>query len=173
MAEVYWSSRLRVGTATVSLGMFLLACALTAGHGHGGFLEDGVDPVGWQLLVFGWMAGPLSPLVCLAWIANPLWVLSLVVLWRRGYRAALLSSGSAGALSLIPLAMLGWGSFPELRGESPVALVFSGGRLELRLGYFIWVGSQMVLFAGASLLWLGSRRAAPGLLQAASVNPPL
>jgi hypothetical protein len=141
--------------------MFILACVLTAGHGHGGFLENGVEPVGWWLLVFGWMAGPVAPLLCLAWIANPLWGLSLVALWRRGYRTAVLSSGSAAALSLIPLVLLGWDSVPELRWESPIALVFGGGSLELRPGYFIWVGCQAVLVAGMSFLWLVERHAEP------------
>jgi hypothetical protein len=150
--------RLRIPMLTVALTLFLFACALTAGHGHGGFLEDGVDPPGWLLVLFGWVEGLMSPPWFLAWLANPMGICAFVCLCRRASQGAVICSAAAAGLSLVPLALLSADSYPAVRWEPPVALVFHGGRLELRLGYFAWLASQMALFAGALLLRLGAAK---------------
>ena len=147
------SDAIRWVTLVLATGLIAMACSLTVAHGHGGFLEDGVELAGWSMLVFGWMTGMLSIYGLLAWLANPLWLLSFVCLMCRKYPAASLCSAVGVGLSLVPLAVLANAAIPSFRLEEPVALVFHGGRLELRLGYFLWVGSSVLLLAGTSLTW--------------------
>ncbi len=145
---------LRATLMVLSACVFVLACALPAAHGHGGFLEGGVDPDGWHLLLTGWMAVMFFSVYFLAWMANPLWALAVVCLWKREDGAAALLAAAGAVLSLIPLGALLWSSgVPAIRLEPPVALVFSGGSLELRVGFFVWVCGQLLLLACATLLW--------------------
>src|SRR5262245_59867750 len=67
----------------VALGLFLFACVVPAGYGEGGFLEGGVAPPGFVLLLFGWAAVLFSPWYLLAWLANPLFGVSAFFLWHR------------------------------------------------------------------------------------------
>jgi hypothetical protein len=144
---------IRWATLALATGLFAVASSLTVAHGHGGHLEDGVEPIGWSMLVFGWMTGMLSFYGLLAWLANPLWILASVCLTYRRYPLASLCSAVGVGLTLIPLALLAESGMPALRFDDQVALVFHGGRLELRMGYFLWIGSSVVLLAGTSLTW--------------------
>jgi hypothetical protein len=144
-------SRWQISVSSVSLALFAFACATTAGHAHGGFAEDGVEPAGWQLLLFGWLLLPLAGFGWLTWLANPFFVLALTYLWTGRYRAATTVSAICAGLGLLPLVMLG--GFGHVRLESPMALVFAEGRLQLRLGYFAWVGSYTALCLGAAAAW--------------------
>jgi hypothetical protein len=137
---------LHLAILTTALGLFSAACALPVGHGHGGFLEDGYDPVGLDLLFMGWVIAPVS------WFANPLWMMAFICVCAGSSRTAAVLAAIGAALSLLPLVSLANGSVPEIRWHSPSALVFVGGHLELRLGYFAWVSSFVVLSLGASLL---------------------
>jgi hypothetical protein len=154
--------RLRISTLGLAFTLFFIACIMTPGHGHGGFLEDGIEPMGWWWLVFGWNFGILSPVYFLVWLANPLWILSFVSVLRRKYGTGSIASATAAALSLVPLALFSETYF-EVRIEPPIALIFHGGRMELRLGYFAWVSSHAALFVGASLLWFRAKREKPGI----------
>jgi hypothetical protein len=141
----------RIALAVI-LTLFVLSCALPAGYGQGGFLDDGVELMGWRMLVFGWMIPPFT----LAWLANPLWTISLFLLWKKNSRRAAILSGAAMALCMGPLAWLTASELGEIRLNSPMAWVFQGGHVELRLGYFVWVGSHFMLFLLASCLWYNS-----------------
>jgi hypothetical protein len=135
---------LRMTACAVPLGLFCLSCVLTVGHGHGGFLEGGEEPAGWRLLAFGWMV------FSLAWLANPLFVAAFICLCTQRYGTALVVSCIGFCLSLSPLAM--FGGMEHIRFQPPIAIVFANGHLELRMGYFVWVSSQMVIAAAAFVL---------------------
>jgi hypothetical protein len=146
-------SERRVACGTV-LGLFGLSCALPACYGEGGFLESGVVAYGCDLLAIGWFFGPW-----LAWLANPLLALALVCVWKRQEGVAAVSAGVGTGLSLTPLYSLGGFRVPDFRLEPPIAIVFHDCVRELRLGYFLWVVSHVVLFVWSVSLWyLTARR---------------
>lgn len=137
-------------TLAVAAACFAVACFVPVGHGHGGFMEDGFEPDGLWMLFFAWLGVPDWTL---AWLANPAMILAAVCLVHGKYPVGSLVSAIALGLALIPLAELGAGQMPTVRLDTPVALVFHDGRLELRLGYFLWVATSASLLGGTSLAW--------------------
>src|SRR5262245_22411008 len=86
-------------TSVVVLGLFGLSCWLPAGYWRGPFVEEGIEPDGWWLVLFGWRALPLLGVTGLAWFANPLLGAGLACLWGRCRGAAAALAGVAVVLS--------------------------------------------------------------------------
>lgn len=128
---------LRWATLVLAAAVFLAACCMPVGHGHGGFLEEGFEPDGIQVLFLAWLLGGLDGI--LAWLANPVMILTSVCLASRNYPLASFCSAIALGLALLPFAILAdGGGISSVRLHSPIALVFGDGHLELRVGYFLW-----------------------------------
>jgi hypothetical protein len=135
----------------VACGLFMLSCGLEVGHGEGGFLEDGFEPLGWQLLIYGWMLP--DPALVLTWLSNPVFLGSLVYSLRKAYAPATILAALGAACGAIPLLWVASSSSVGVRLESPVALTWMEGRLELRLGYFVWVASHLLMFLTTLASW--------------------
>jgi hypothetical protein len=138
--------RIQLTGLVIAGSVFGLACFLPAVYQKNGlFMDSDLDVRGWEILIIGWMA------YWLAWLANPLSLIAVIMIWSRHYGAAGVLSGLGIGLSLIPLFDLGRESAPQLRLEHPMALIL--GHYELRLGYFAWICSHCVVAISASLLW--------------------
>jgi hypothetical protein len=137
-------------------GLFALSCLLPAGFWSGPFLEDGVESVGWRLVVFGWQLMPLVGPVGLAWLANPLLGAALLCVRGRNYAAATVISGIALGLSLLPLILLPNSWLGKIQLQPMPAWVFREGRLQFRSGYFVWVCSQGLMMLVAARWWYRS-----------------
>ena len=147
----------RIAILVAATSLFLLACVSTIGYAEGGFFEGGIDFVGWRQLLFGWSVLTISLLGCLAWLANPAWLVAFICMWLKKDAEAVVFALLGFLLSLIPLLYLVASRSLRLRMESPIALVILPGYSELRLGYFAWVSSFAVLLSGSLLLWYRSR----------------
>ena len=155
----------RLTAAMMALALFIASCEMSAVHGHGGVLKDGVELLGWDLLGFGWMKPPpvpgLANLACWAcWLANPLFVLALVALLRQQFRKASVFSSLGMGIGLTPIVILSW-NHVEFHLAAPIRIVSYGGPqyFELRLGYMLWLYSHTTLFLSALLLWRHCRQA--------------
>lgn len=105
------------------------------------FDDGGTVAIGWHALLIGWI-----PPFTVAWAANPVLLVALVLFGVRKYTAASVAAGVAVALA----------------ATTPL-LLFVGAR-GLEVGYVLWQSSFVVLLLGS--LW--SRkchdRSAPQLL---------
>ncbi len=151
---------LRWTALVVPFAMYVFACTQDAAwfFGPGGFMEENLEFAGWGLVLLG----PLLiyyPLAFCAWLANPLFFMSIYWLLKGRNRASLVASVFATACSLLPLAMLDIES--TLRWQSPLALVSKDGSLELRLGYALWVGSHLLMLLATACQWCLPRETEP------------
>ncbi|HVK12393.1 MAG TPA: hypothetical protein VM597_26815 [Gemmataceae bacterium] len=127
------------------------ACATPAAYYRGKFLEEGVTSEGLNLLLFGWFALPISPLVGLAWFANPLLASGLVAIWRRRFTGAAQFAAAATVLALLPLGHIcGFGTWAVRWWPSPaVVLTNEWNEAEIRPGYVFWVAAHGFLMVVA------------------------
>jgi len=141
------------------LALFGAACALPAGYYRGMYLEEGVAPYGWNLVLMGWMALPLYGLPVLSWFANPLLGLGLLRFWQRKYAAAARLSAVVVSLGLLPLAALAIDRPGAIRLWPNPAVMFSTSwsEVELRIGYFVWLAAQGLLLGFAVICWRRGR----------------
>jgi hypothetical protein len=128
---------MKVLVTLASGGLLVAACIEPAFWARGGFFEAGTDLPGWRLLVFGLLACPIT----IPWLANIAWVESLRCLWIGRPRRMALASTVAVVLAALPLWCLG----------QP--------RMQLQLGYWLWLSGMMVVAAaGLALTIVHNRR---------------
>ena len=130
--------------ACASIALYLLSLALPAIEE----VELGVAPnPGFAILATGWLG---FMFLQMGWFANVFWVLGLIFLVRRRWKAAAI----LGAIAVVVAA----DSFVLYETGFPSD---SGGSLEvaLRYGFYVWWASLWVLAVGAFLLWRGQRSA--------------
>lgn len=121
-----------------SLFLFLAACTLPCLEFRNGAIEI---YYGYSILLQGWIAVLVGQI---AWLANPAWLASMAFFIFRRWTLSLIFS----ALSLIFAA----GSFLIYRSEIVVLPDTPGRRLELgslRIGFYVWLTSLIVIGAGA------------------------
>jgi hypothetical protein len=159
----------------ISCGLYLAACALPAIDSwtppNGGYYTD--DPQkgwhyvtcpGWECLILGWMfvdVGGEVPWYGLAWLANPLALVSVLLLVVRrptGAAAFGVASLVCGALFLIDA--------PGRHGHSDMP------RDIPRVGAFLWLGSFVAL-ALAAMIRRGSSRAREHAEPAVTLGPAM
>lgn len=122
--------------SVAALGVYVAACLLPAFWGQGGFFEAGETLYGVDLLLFGWLTlFTLDP----TWLANLGLLLALVCMWRRRYQWALGVSIAALGLACLSIRHIGRG-------------------LEPRVGFYLWIGSMVVLALGVIAVGVVDRR---------------
>ncbi|MFL5383662.1 MAG: hypothetical protein ACJ8GN_14175 [Longimicrobiaceae bacterium] len=130
--------------AFASVALYLLSLALPAIEE----VELGIPPnLGFAILATGFLG---FMFLQMGWFANVFWVLGLVFLARRRWKAAAI----LGALAVLVAA----DSFVLYETGFPSD---SGGSLAvtLRYGFYVWWASLWVLAVGAFLLWRRQRAA--------------
>ncbi|GEM_PF-2890335 len=124
-----------IGILLAVAAIYAVACVSpTVYFDNGGTVCTGMrfgTPIGWMALLFGWI-----PPFTVAWAANPVFLVALVLFGVRKYTAASVAAGVAVALA----------------ATTPL-LLFVGAR-GLEVGYVLWQSSFIVLLLGS--LW--SRR---------------
>jgi hypothetical protein len=141
-------SNARINVLGLSSLLFVMACAMPALVIRDGERVDSWE--GWFLLTFGW--GGLFQ-AQFAWLANLLLVGAALLVWRRRYVGAAVTSGMALPLALDTAAMF---SQPVAIGDEvrPCFLQRFGP------GFFLWLASFLVVLGGAC--WLVRRRRREG-----------
>lgn len=105
-----------------------------------------IDEQGYLILAMGWMGILIGQV---GWFANPVWLLAVVLLWRRRWTGAARASGAAVLLGAVSFALYSTG-IPSDSGDTIKA--------GLLIGFWVWWSSLWVLAAGAVTL---RRRARP------------
>ena len=148
-AEPLPTSR-RLWAPAAGFGLFVTACATPAlvlrGPGEAPphvpteYVVTGLDS-----LVNGWVA-PWAGVPLLAWYANPLWLVGLVLVARGAHRAARYVLATALVLASTTL-LLFWQGLPS-------EAVASGATSHLErplVGFFLWVGAMLVPLLAATV----------------------
>lgn len=123
MTPVVWTPNVRRWAAVALFAAWFASLGLPAAH-----LSDGETPVGFSLLIFGWIAVlMLQP----AWLGNLLiWiVLPIVASSERPWKITLRLCG--GALIVCAMGALFWRDVP---GDSGTTLISAYGA-----GYYLWM----------------------------------
>lgn len=89
--------------------------------------------------------GPLSLVICqVTWLANPLWLLSIIKLARAEWRQSFVFSAWA-LFSAMNVFILFFQAFPTNEGGvGPWYKLTS-----LHVGFFLWIGSMLIVFLKA------------------------
>lgn len=136
------SQRAKSSLILVVASLYLAACLLPGFWGRGGFLEGGTEGRGW-VLVLGF-----PPLCCISWPSLAAMFVSAKWLWEdRLQRAFILA-----CINILPAAC--W-----LTMGKP-------GRLELRIGYYVWLAGVVVWAVGVGCLRWRDRGKKPPLSKA-------
>ena len=104
---------------------------------------SGRDLSGTYVLARGWLGVFTGDL---AWFANPLYLLALVLVLFKCYRSGACAALVGAAVGLLSASADAWW-FAENRG-TPID--------GLGLGFQVWEASFLLLFLGALVLWLAS-----------------
>ena len=124
----------RLVVTFLALPLYVMACCSPAMMARTISVNGRAAPIemlsGWTVLGFGWL-----PPYTLAWSANILLLVALVLLWVGWTRASLIWSSLAVLLSLTTWLFFALGSISELLG-----------------GYFLWQASLLVVAIGALFL---------------------
>jgi hypothetical protein len=124
----------------VSIALFVLCLV------NDGYYIDGPDPRAWApasgLLLFGWI-GLFSGTI--AWLANPALATAWVLFHFRRYRGSAIWALVATALIISFLF-----AKTVVSSESPTYSKVTG----YGLGYWLWLGSALVLLVGATRAFL-------------------
>ena len=107
--------------------------------------NSGASAASWLLLLIGWM-GLFYGIV--AWVANPLLVISWMLCLRDELRAAFIVSAAA---LLVALSFLLHSTI--VASEAPTYEAVTG----YGPGYWLWLASMLIMTAGTLILYLGSR----------------
>lgn len=126
--------RLRPGVAIASLLVFMTSMFLPAIHAGGIVIQ------GSQLLWMGWMGMLYSGIV--AWLANPLYVLALLLMILRKDRGAFWLGLAAFLIGLDSLRLDTWRV-----DEKPVPIDHLG------TSFYLWEASFLILAIGAFVAW--------------------
>lgn len=124
-----------------SLLAFFLSLALPALEFHPSRRDD-ADYVwsGGQALILGWQAVFVRNF---AWFANPAYFVSVLLLFRRRWRAAAAVGSLALLLALHALALVGRQLPADEGGVNVTALI------RLHAGFYVWLASMLAVIVGA------------------------
>lgn len=130
----------------IALSILLFAASVASPAFH----SDGSDQTaGWSALLIGWvpalfgvlglLQGQAEMWTCLAWFANPLLVVCLVLVMQRRGRALTFGLAALG----LGLVFLATRSLPA--GDHSLSNVVPG------VGYWLWIASMLAAIVGAVL----------------------
>jgi hypothetical protein len=151
----------RIIALLISLSTYVLACALPVldfSKSDGIRNPDG-PIVGVVALIMGWVAIAVGQF---AWLANFLWLFSLLLIWFRCWIAAAVTSISTILLALQTYALLSQ-KIPA-NGAATDHLYFQG----IKIGFYFWLASFVAI--GISAIILRQRERA--LVQASQYRQP-
>lgn len=131
--------------AYASVALYALSLALPTIHEVG----LGVAPnLGFAILATGWLG---FLFLQVGWFANLFWLLGLIFLSRRRWKAAAILGALAALVAADAFVLYETGFPSDSGGSHDVTLMY---------GFYVWWASMWVLAVGAFLLW---RRARPAL----------
>jgi len=125
----------------LTLLLYLASLALPAFD-----LEQGDDGYYLGLVVVLFGALSMDP----RWLANPLWIIGMVCLWRKRRVAALLTLTAASVLALLCLGYVGTEIAQNASGTKTTIL-------GMGTGYYLWLSSLLVATAFAVCSFFGER----------------
>ncbi len=126
--------------------LYLIACATPCLE-----VTQKSDPVwpGLQILAIGWLGVLVGQF---AWLANPLWMAGMLFFVFRKWMVTLIFSGPALLFALNTLTMF----VTELPADEAGINTFH--LVRLRIGFYLWLASLLVLFAGALVMKVQARQ---------------
>jgi hypothetical protein len=130
----------------ISVFLYLIACATPCLE-----VSQKSDPVwyGLRILVIGWLGILVGQF---AWLANSLWLAGIVFFVFRKWMATMIFSGLSLLFALNTFTMF----VSELPADEGGVNKFH--LVHLRIGFYSWLTSLLVLFAGALVMKIQARR---------------